>query len=81
MRVEYKNGEELEVKNIKEVESGTLVLYGSKSSVYGKGIVLKDSDNCNTIVFDLEDNCYYEDGENYYVWQIFDSNNVKIVVE
>lgn len=79
MNLEFVNDNEL--KKIEDVPSGTLVQYGSKVESYGYGIVLKDIDNDNPIIYDLQDNCYYDDYENYYVWREFDMNSVKFVVE
>ena len=79
MKVEFVNGDEL--KKVEDVESGTLVQYGNDTEIYGYGIVLKDTDNDNPIIYDLEDNCYYKDYEKYCVWREFDMNNVKLVIE
>lgn len=79
MKVEFVNDNEL--KKVKDVESGTLVQYGDEDKIYGYGIVLKDMDDENPIIYDLEDNCYYKDYEKYYIWHEFDMNNVKLVIE
>ena len=79
MEVEFVNDNEL--KKVEDVESGTLVQYGDEEKIYGYGIVLKDMDDENPIIYDLEDNCYYKDYEEYYVWREFDMNNVKLVIE
>lgn len=79
MKVEFVNNNEL--KKVEDVPSGTLVQYGSKVESYGYGIVLKDMDDENPIIYNLEHNCYYTDYEEYYVWHEFDMNNVKLVIE
>ena len=79
MKVEFVHGNEL--KKIEDVKSGTLVQYGEDKGIYGYGIVLKDMDDDNPIIYDLEDNCYYKDYEKYYIWHEFDMNNVKLVIE
>ena len=79
MKIEFINNNEL--KKVEDVESGTLVQYGDDTEIYGYGIVLKDMDNDNPIIYDLEDDCYYADYENYYVWREFDMNSVKFVIE
>ena len=79
MKVEFVNGDEL--KKVEDVESGTLVQYGNDTEIYGYGIVLKDIDCDNPIIYDLEDNCYYKDYEEYYIWREFDMDNVKFVIE
>ena len=79
MKIEFVNDNEL--KKLEDVESGTLVQYGDEEKIYGYGIVLKDMDDENPIIYDLEDNCYYKDYEEYYVWREFDMNNVKLVIE
>ena len=79
MNLEFVNDNEL--KKIEDVNSGTLVQYGDETDIYGYGIVLKDLDNDNPIIYDLKDDCYYADYENYYVWREFDMDNVKLVIE
>ena len=79
MKIEFVNNNEL--KKVEDVESGTLVQYGDDTEIYGYGIVLKDTDNDNPIIYDLEDNCYYKDYEEYYVWREFDMDNVRLVIE
>lgn len=79
MKVELVNGDEL--KKVKEIKSGTVVQYGNDTEIYGYGIVLKDIDCDNPIIYNLEDNCYYKDYEKYYIWHEFDMNNVKLVIE
>lgn len=82
MKVEFVDDENaLKKSAIEDVPSGTLVQYGNKVESYGYGIVLKDIDNDNPIIYDLQDNCYCDDYENYYVWREFDMNSVKFVVE
>ena len=79
MKVELVNGDEL--KKVKEIKSGTVVQYGNDTEIYGYGIVLKDIDCDNPIIYNLEDNCYYTDYAKYYIWHEFDMNNVKLVIE
>ena len=79
MKLEFVNDNEL--KKVEEVNSGTLVQYGDETEICGYGIVLKDLDYDNPIIYDLKDDCYYADYENYYVWREFDMDNVKFVVE
>lgn len=79
MKIEFVNNNEL--KKVEDVENGTLVQYGDDTEIYGYGIVLKDTDNDNPIIYDLEDNCYYKDYEEYYVWREFDMDNVRLVIE
>lgn len=79
MKVEFVHGNEL--KKIEDVKSGTLVQYGEDKEIYGYGIVLKYWDGKDPIIYDLKDNCYYKDYENYYIWHEFDMNNVKLVIE
>ena len=79
MNLEFVNDNEL--KKIEDVNSGTLVQYGDETDIYGYGIVLKDLDNDNPIIYDLKDNCYYKDYEEYYIWREFDMDNVKLVIE
>ena len=79
MNLEFVNDNEL--KKIEDVNSGTLVQYGDETDIYGYGIVLKDLDNDNPIIYDLKDNCYYKDYEEYYIWREFDMNSVKFVIE
>ena len=38
-------------------------------------------DDDNPIIYDLKDNCYYKDYEEYCIWREFDMNNVKLVIE
>ena len=76
MKVEFVN-----VKKVEEIESGTVVQYGSDTEIYGYGIVLKDIDCDNPIIYDLENNCHYDDYKNYYIWREFDMDNVKFVIE
>lgn len=70
--------------NIADIESGTLVRYrtndiSTPNTYYG--IVLKDTDCCNTIIYDIYDGVYYNDfnDTNYTIVEILD--NVKIVIE
>ena len=79
MNLEFVNDNEL--KKVEEVNSGTLVQFGDDTTIYGHGIVLKNMDNDNPIIYDLEDDCYYTDYENYYIWREFDMDNVKFVIE
>ena len=79
MKVEFVNDNEL--KKVEDVESGTLVRFGDDTTTYGYGIVLKDIDDEDPIIYDLKDNCYYKDYEEYYIWREFDMDNVKLVIE
>lgn len=79
MKVEFVNSNEL--KKVEDVESGTLVQYGDEDKIYGYGIVLKNLDDEDPIIYDLQDNCYYKDYEKYYIWHEFDMNNVKLMIE
>ena len=79
MKVKFVNDNEL--KKVEDVESGTLVQYGADTEIYGYGIVLKDIDDEDPIIYDLKDNCYYKDYEEYYIWREFDMNSVKFVIE
>ena len=79
MEVEFVNDNEL--KKVEDVESGTLVRFGDDTRTYGYGIVLKDMDDDAPIIYDLQDNCYYKDYEEYYIWREFDMDNVKLVIE
>ena len=79
MKVKFVNDNEL--KKVEDVESGTLVQFGNRIEIFGYGIVLKDIDDDNPIIYDLKDNCYYKDYEEYCIWREFDMNNVKLVIE
>lgn len=70
--------------NIADIESGTLVRYRTNAistpdTYYG--IVLKDADYYNTIIYDIYDGIYYDDfnDTDYTILEILD--NAKIVIE
>lgn len=68
--------------NIADIESGTLVRYITNDIITPDtyyGIVLKDSDYYNTIIYDIYDGIYYDDYTNYTILEILD--NAKIVIE
>lgn len=70
--------------NIEDIKSGTLVKYRvneiSTQDVY-YGIVLKDMDCYNAIIYDIYDGIYYNDfnDTDYTIVEILD--NAKIVIE
>ena len=70
--------------NIEDIKSGTLVKYKineiNKQYVY-YGIVLRDMDCYNTIIYDIYDGIYYNNFNdiNYTILEIL--NNAKIVIE
>lgn len=70
--------------NIKDIASGTLVKYrandiNTPNQYYG--IVLKDMDCYNTIIYDIYDGIYYNNFNDidYTILEILD--NAKIVIE
>lgn len=51
-----------------DIESGTMVLLSDKiGSLTFYAIIIKDIDEDNTIIFDLDDGCYYTDIDNYKI--------------
>lgn len=64
----------------KEIQSGTLVRFNDKgfTPLY-YGIYLTDMDKENPILYDLEENIYYEDVELYDIVPVI--GDIKLVVE
>ena len=71
--------------NINDIESGTLIAYtidNLPKTYYG--IIIKDIDNNNPILYDIKDGAYYDDTfkEDYMNdYEIVDVLDAKIVIE
>lgn len=62
-----------------ELESGTLIEYGDEClNSYGYGILLYDCDKENPIIYDLDENIYYDDVHLYKIVRVLDG---KMTVE
>lgn len=59
---------------VTEYDSGTIVKYTDKDGAFEEcGIVIKDCDDENCILFDLNTQCYYSDTQFYYVIEELDA--------
>lgn len=80
MKIEMKNKKY--EKSIEDLSSGTIIEYGNEyGDSYGLAIVIKDCDNDNCLIYDLVDGCYYSDVYSYKALTVYDTNNVKLVIE
>ena len=68
--------------DINDIESGTLVQFCDKVglSISTYGILLKDIDGKNPIIYDLESDKYYTDVDMYTI-KVAQNREVKLVVE
>jgi hypothetical protein len=77
MKVEIKENK----LNIDEIKSGTLVKFneiGFTPVFYA--ILLKDIDGENPLLFDLENDQYYNDVDNYDI-EVVNNKNIKFVID
>lgn len=82
MRVELKSCDNNVLPAIEDIPSGKLVEYRSNDlNDNSFGIVLKDPDGENPVIFDLENDEYYNDIENYMVVKVFSYSKYKLVVD
>ena len=68
--------------NINDIESGTLIAYkiDSLPKTY-YGIIIKDIDNNNPVLYDIKDGVYYDDMFKEDYIEIVDVLDAKIVIE
>lgn len=64
---------------LEDYESGTVVEYGTQHTSYGIGVILKQPDDIETIIYDVKDNTYYNDHEKYVVRKVY--KGAKFVVD
>lgn len=77
MKIEVKENK----LNIDEIESGTLVKFSDKGCYLSSyGILVKDVDSQNPILYDIESDKYYTDVEMYDI-VVIQNREVKFVIE
>lgn len=76
LNVEFKT-KKLDINDlvcVTEYDSGTIVKYTDKDGNFEDyGIIIKDCDDENCVLFDLEEQCYYTDTQYYYVLEELDA--------
>lgn len=75
MRIEDNNAKK-NYYNIDNIESGTLVKYRMSDILNNEyyGIIIKDIDGTNAILYDIEDDVYYND-----IWINKEENGYRII--
>lgn len=71
--------EQDQYSKLADYESGTVVRYGTKTNDYGIGVILKQPDDIETIIYDIKDNAYYSDHKKYVVRKVY--KGAKFVVD
>ena len=67
--------------NFDNIESGTLVKFSDKGCYFSSyGILVKDVDDQNPILYDIESDKYYTDVEMYDI-TVVQNRKVKLVIE
>lgn len=78
MKIKEVKNECLNLK-VDTVDSGTVVEYGDELlNPYGYGIVMNDCDKEDCVIFDIADNIYYSDIDNYRILRIFENSFITI---